>query len=97
MLFAAAVHTTGINWDGVLANVASITVVLGVAATAIIRNIRRSIKDQIESVVDKKVTPVLEHIEGTLSRHDTRITRLEGIEEGRRSAIAQAGVTSVGG
>lgn len=89
-----AVHTTGVNWDVVLANVASISVLLSIFGALIVRMLRSSIKDQIESVISDKVTPKLDSIDHQLKGHDTRIARLEGIEEGKRQAIAAAGVTT---
>ena len=94
-MIAVVVHTTGVNWDGVLANVASITIILGAFAAVIVRSIKRSIVETVEGVISKKVTPVLESIQNELKQHDTRLARLEGVEEGKRQAVAQAGVTTV--
>lgn len=91
---ATVVHTTGINWDGVLANVASITVILAAFGAIIVRSIKRSISDTVNDAITKKVTPALDAIGVTLQTHDTRIARLEGVEEGKRQAIAAAGVTT---
>ena len=93
-MIALVVHTTGVNWDGVLANLASITVVLVVIGGFVARNIKTTIKDEILGVIDAKVTPILDKIQGQLSDHDTRLARIEGIEEGKRQAIAQAGVST---
>lgn len=87
------VHTTGINVEGLLTTLASITILLGFFSTIIVRMLKRSIKDTVEQVVAEKVTPVLVSIQAELKDHDTRIARLEGIEEGKRQAIAAAGVT----
>lgn len=86
-------ETAGVNWDGVLANVASITVILGVFVAFLTRTLKRAIKDQIKEVIASEVTPALTEITATLRKHDTRIARLEGIEEGRKAAIAQAGIS----
>lgn len=94
MIFAQVVHTTGVNLEGVLANVSSITVVLGVLGAFIIRSIKRSIKDEVGDVIAKQVTPVLNEIKDEIRVHDTRIARLEGVEDGRRQAVAAAGVTT---
>jgi predicted nucleic acid-binding protein len=83
-----------VNLDGVLANVASITVILAAFAAVIVKSIKRSIKDEIEKVVAEKVTPVLVRIQSRLDEHDTRLARLEGVEEGKKQAIAQAGVST---
>jgi hypothetical protein len=92
------VHTSGINWDGILATVAALTVILTpiltVAGSMIVRSIKRATKDEITSVIDAKVTPTLDEIRRDLRRHDTRIARLEGIDEGKRLAVAQAHTTS---
>lgn len=88
------VHTTGVNFDGVLANVASITVILGVFGAIVVRSIKRSIKDEVADVIHSEVTPVLNEIKNELREHDTRIARLEGVEEGKRQAVAAAGVTT---
>lgn len=92
--FATTVHTTGVNIDGVLANVASITVILGVFGAFVVRSIKRSIKDEISEVLHKEVMPVLDEIKDELRKHDTRIARLEGVEEGKKQAVAMAGVTT---
>lgn len=90
------VHTTGVNWDGVLANVASITVILVAFGAVIVRSIKRSIRDEVAAVIDDRVTPTLTRIQARLDGHDTRIARLEGVEDGKRQAIAAAGVTVKG-
>jgi hypothetical protein len=87
-------HTTGINWDAVLANVASISVVLGLSGAVVTKVIKRSIKDQVGDVVDTKVTPLLNRIQHRLDEHDTRIAHLEGVEAGKRYAYAAAGITT---
>ena len=92
-MIAQAVHTTGINWDAILANVASITVILGFFGAVLLRSFRRSIQESIERVITSEVTPKLNEIATTLRNHDTRIARLEGMEEGKQQAIAQAGLT----
>jgi hypothetical protein len=92
-VLANTVHTTGVNIDGVLANVASITVIMGAFGALLLRQFKRSIQDTVTDIISSKVTPSLEEIKSELKRHDTRIARLEGIEEGKRQAVAQAGVT----
>lgn len=93
-MFLTTVHTTGVNWDGVLANVASITVILGAFGALLLRAFKKSIKDEIASVIEAKVSPVLNSIQARLDNHDTRLARIEGIEEGKRQAIAAAGVST---
>jgi hypothetical protein len=41
-------------------------------------------------VIARQVTPKLEEIETGLRDHDNRIARLEGIQEGKRQAVAEA-------
>lgn len=93
-MFSVTVHTTGVNLDGILANVASISVILGVFAAFIVRSIKRSIVDTVTAVIDKEVKPILDLIQRELKDHDTRIARLEGVEEGKRQAVAAAGVST---
>lgn len=89
----SAVHTTGINLDAVLANAVAISVILGAGSTFVVRTVKRSITSAVGVAIDEKVTPQLAEITGELRRHDTRIAHLEGVEEGRRQAVAAAGVT----
>lgn len=94
MLLAQAVHTTGINWQGLLANVASIAVVVTVIAGVLFRGVKRTIHDEVTAVIEKDVKPVMEEMRKQLGKHDTRIARLEGVEEGKRQAVRQASVTA---
>ena len=93
IVLAETVHTTGVNWDGVLANVASITIIMGAFGALLLRAFRRSIKDEITDVIEREVMPKLDEITIQLRVHDTRIARLEGVEEGKRYAVDAAGVT----
>lgn len=93
-LVGTTVHTTGINWDGVLANVAAITIVFAAVGAVITKSVKRSVGDQVSGAITDQVVPRLEKISGQLSDHDRRIARLEGVEEGKRQAIAAAGVTT---
>ena len=95
-MIAVTVHTTGVNIDGVLANVASIAVILGVFATFIVRTIKRSISDTVSTVINEKVTPILEEIQRQLRDHDTRLAHLEGVQKGKRYAVDAASVTTTG-
>ena len=97
MIIAGAVHTTGVNIEGVLANVASITVILGVFGAMLLRSFKRAIKDEIRDVIASEVTPALNVIKDELRSHDTRIARLEGVEQGKRYAVAAASVTTAEG
>lgn len=93
-MFVVTVHTTGVNIDGVLANVASITIIMGAFGALLLRSFKRSIRDTVTDVIDSEVKPVLDQIQTSLRDHDTRIARMEGIEEGKRQAVAQAGLSS---
>lgn len=95
-MVGAAVHTTGVNWETVLANVASITVIIGAFGALVLRVLRRSIKDEIHSVIASDVTPILNGIRTEIRDHDTRIARMEGVEEGKRQAVAQTAVSQSG-
>lgn len=90
-----AVHTTGVNWQSVLITVAAIAGVISVVGGYIVRSLSASMKDTIHTIIASDVSPTLNRIDEELSGHDTRIARLEGIEEGRKQAVAQASVTKV--
>ena len=45
-------------------------------------------------MIEKDVKPVMEEMRKQLGKHDTRIARLEGVEEGKRQAVRQASVTA---
>lgn len=91
---AQVVHTTGVNIDGVLANVASITIIMGAFGALLLRQFKRSIRDTVSDVIATEVTPALTRIQARLDLHDTRIAHLEGVEEGKRQAVAAAGVST---
>lgn len=86
------VHTTGVNIDGLVTTLASIAVLLGFFSTLIVKLLKTSTTQTVETVISEKVTPTLNTIQLELKNHDTRIARLEGIEEGKRQAVAQAAV-----
>ena len=93
MLAEVTVHTTGFNWDGIIANVAGITGVLVVIATLMARAIKSALRD----MVDGQVRPLLDSIHDDLTdvknqitnvttrvdRHEVAIAKLEGFQEGR--------------
>lgn len=91
-VLGTTVHTTGINVEGLLTTLASITVLLAFFSSIIIYLLKQSVKTTVEAVVADKVTPVLNGIIARLDEHDTRIAHLEGVEEGRKQAIAAASV-----
>ena len=105
MIDASTVHTTGVNVEGVLANVASLTVIIGAAGAVITRSLKRSITDNtkavIEDVIAKEVTPRfleihtdLADLRATSNLHSTAIARLQGIQEGKRQVVAEASLKS---
>ena len=83
---SVTVHTTGINPDGLLANAVSILIIVGFFTGLIIRLVKRSIGDE----VSKAMAPIVKR----LDEHETRLARLEGVEAGKRYAIAAAGVSA---
>ena len=85
-LFGVTVHTTGVNIEGILANAVAVTIILTFFAGLIIWLIKRSISDAVREAMIP--------IEKRLDNHDTRIARLEGMEQGKRDAVAAAGVSS---
>jgi hypothetical protein len=85
-LFAETVHTTGVNLDGVLANVGSITVIL----IALFGLLARVTKAQLKAAIAQQVAPLLEDIKSEIrkvqaevDRHSTAIAGLQGFQEGR--------------
>lgn len=93
-MFLVTVHTTGINWDNVLVLTAAFVVILSFFGGILLRAFRKSIKDEVAEVIHAEVTPLLDKIQGRLDDHDTRLARMEGIEEGKKQAIAAAGVST---
>lgn len=82
-----AVHTTGVNWEGVAAVVAALSFILTVVVVPVMRLI---VMASVGQLIDSKVNPKLDEIRDdvktireTLARHDARIARLEGFQEGR--------------
>lgn len=85
-MIATTVHTTGVNWDGVIANVGGITVVL----VALFGLLARVMKTQLKEAVTTQVAPLFAEIQSQLQQirsdvdsHSTAIARLEGFQEGR--------------
>lgn len=90
---SVTVHTTGVNWEGIAVNAAIIVGGVAIIARFLANSLRRTIQQEITEIVHKEVSPKLEAIDNQLKVHDTRLARLEGIEEGKRQAIDQAGVS----
>lgn len=88
------VHTTGINWSAVITISGSVTLMVSVVGAVLVRIFTRSVGDQIDNALDAKVTPRLDAFGHQLSDLDRRTSRLEGVEEGKKQAIAAAGVTT---
>lgn len=93
------VHTTGVNWDGILVNAGVIGVIISAVGKLIVNSVNRTIEDKLRNIVadeiDSKVTPQLQLLTATQSRHSIDIARLQGQAEGRRAAIDQAGIGPV--
>lgn len=94
-LAAATVHTTGINWDAVFTIAASVVVLLSPVLTVLFRFARISTKDAIREVIAKEVLPRFDKIAAEIdalhaadAKLDNRLTRLEGVEEGKQSLLA---------
>lgn len=94
MIDVTTVHTTGVNWDSIITLLSAIVAIFAVFSGIIVRAIRKSIRAQVLDVVTAEIKPILTEIQNQLKRHDTRIARLEGVEEGKKYAIAAAGVTT---
>lgn len=85
-MLAVVVHTTGVNLEGVLAIVVAMTIILTFFTGVLVWLVKRSIADAVRDAMAP--------IEKRIDDHDTRIARLEGVNEGRRQAVAAAGVTT---
>jgi len=89
-MIAAAVHTTGVNLDGLLANAVAITIIVGFLGGLLLRQINRSIEDKIVDAVKKAVAPLEEMVkvhQGILDKHGQDISYLKGMQEGKRMAL----------
>ena len=73
----SAVHTTGFNWESLGALSAYFTFVISVMGKLVMNG--------IGGVVEKKLLPIVKRLE-TL---ETRMARLEGIEEGKQMILDQ--------
>ncbi len=69
-MFAASVHTTGINWASVITIVCSVVGALAIIFAAITRFFARYISDRITGAIDKLRLDVL-------AQMDKRVTILE--------------------
>lgn len=95
---AAAVHTTGVNWDGVFAISASVCTIIAIALVPLGRLFLRALKEgqreAVLSVIQEEVVPRLDDIDKRVRMleekahdNDVRLSRLEGIREGQASAM----------
>ena len=84
MLDLVTVHTTGVNVDGILANAAAVTIIVGAFFALINRSVRQGIREEIRNEIESEVLPQLRSINLKLNQHDTDIAWLKGLEEGRR-------------
>lgn len=88
------VRTTGINWSAVITISGSVTLMVSIVGAVLVKIFTRSVGDQIDKALDSKVMPRLDGFGHQLSDLDRRTSRLEGVEEGKKQAIAAAGVTT---
>lgn len=93
-MLGEVVHTTGVNWQSIAVNASIIIGGVAIVGRVIVTSVRRSVGDQVADVIASQVTPRLDFIGETLTDHAKRIARLEGVEEGKKQAIAAAGVTT---
>lgn len=86
MLLTQTVHTTGVNVDGALATAVLVVTLMSPVFVVTIFILRSFIKQ----AVDKALEPIYIR----LNQYGVAIARLEGVEEGRRQAVAAAGITT---
>jgi hypothetical protein len=96
---AAAVHTTGINLEGWAATVGSLTITLGGVFAMVGWAARQANRDDTRKIVKEESEAIrielgamhidLSEIRKHLSGLDTRVAKLEGVEEGKRFIMAQ--------
>lgn len=90
MFLGTTVHTTGVNWDGLVANAVSITLIVGMLGGLLLKLINRSIEDKITAAVKVAVEPIQEAItdlKTVLDQHGRDISYLKGMQEGKRMAL----------
>ena len=78
---AVAVHTTGVNWQGVAAVATAVVVLM----TPVLGFAIWLLRQFIESGIDRALLPIVER----LNSIDTRVARLEGREDGKRFQVDQ--------
>ncbi len=77
----AAVHTTGINIEAVAAIASSVVVLMSPVLALLVYLIRNQVRDELT----KALGPIL----ARLDELETRMARVEGIEEGKRFMLNQ--------
>lgn len=92
----SAVHTTGVNLEGVLANVVAITVIISFIGAVVGWALKNAFKEIVRATIRHEVTPLLTEIKDDLEGMgediqglDTRVARLEGVEAGKQFAMAE--------
>lgn len=83
------VQTTGVNWESIAANAASVIAVLLVFAGAAWRAAKRRIKGWAREVGEELIAPLREELvdlHHTDAVQDSRLEYLRGLEEGRSGA-----------
>jgi hypothetical protein len=88
VLVAQVVHTTGVNWDSILAIGVEIIIIVGALFGVLTRVLKLELKDTVE----KQVAPLfgeikrqLQEIRNDVDSHSTAIARLEGFQDGRQT------------
>ena len=96
-------HTTGVNWEAVASISASVATLIALAIWPTLRTVKKSMRAALDDAVEGRLLPHfkeisekldlieqrLTRIEHRLNDHERRITRIEGIEEGKRAATRQ--------
>lgn len=83
MIAVQTVHTTGVNWDGILVNAGVITTTISIIGGFFYRRIRTSFESATERIVDRTLHRALAPIIEELNRHGERIAYLEGVDSGK--------------
>lgn len=89
MLLAETVHTTGVNWDGIIVNAGVITTAISLIGAYFVRRINNSWAANTQKIVDSALKPIL----ATLKAHGERIAYLEGVESGKKQVVSEAGLS----
>jgi hypothetical protein len=94
MLAIQTVHTSGVNWDGILVNAGVITTLVSLIGGFFYKRVKNTYETAteriVERIMDKALAPILEE----LRSHGERIAYLEGVDSGKKQMTAQAKLTS---